>query len=404
VASIARRPDGTYRPRYRDERGKEHARHFKRKVDAQRWLDEVTAAVQTGTYVDPKRARTTVGELAPVWLAGKINLKPTSRARYADVLKTHVLPRWRNVALIGVTHGDVQAWLSELSDRGLAGASVRKAQGVLSGILGLAVRDRRLAVNPALGVALPPMQEKRRRYLTAEQLEALADAAGPGRVAVLVLGYCGLRWSELAALRVRHFDLLRRRVLVEEAVTEVDGSRLVWGTPKTHGRRSVPLPRFLVDELAQTVLTRPADELAFPSPQGAVLRNRNARSAWFDAAARAIGEPGLTPHELRHTAASLAIKAGANVKAVQRMLGHASAAMTLDRYTDLFDDDLDDVADRLDALRTASRGRVADFLRTETPSEGSPEPPTEVNPQVRGVETRGIEPLTPALQRRCSAN
>jgi integrase len=284
---------------------------------------------------------------------------------------------------------------------------VRKAQGVLSGILGLAVRDRRLAVNPPLGVALPPMQEKRRRYLTAEQLEMLADAAGPGRLAVLVLGYCGLRWSELAAVRVRHFDLLRRRVLIEEAVTEVDGSRLEWGTPKTHGRRSVPLPRFLVDDLARTVVPRPANELAFPSPQGAVLRNRNARSAWFDAAARAIGEPGLTPHELRHTAASLAIKAGANVKAVQRMLGHASAAMTLNRYADLFDDDLDDVADRLDTLRAASRGQVADFcglLRTEPPSEGSREAPTEVNPQVRRVETRGIEPLTPALQRRCSAN
>jgi hypothetical protein len=165
----------------------------------------------------------------------------------------------------------------------------------------------------------------------------------------------------------------------------------------------VPLPRFLADELARPVVTRPADELAFPSPQGAVLRNRNARSAWFDAAARAIGEPALPPHELRHTAASLAIKAGANVKAVQRMLGHASAAMTLDRYADLFDDDLDDVADRLDALRAASRG-VADFLRTETPSEGSPEPPAKVKPLVRRVETRGIEPLTPALQRRCSAN
>jgi hypothetical protein len=61
MASIARRPDGTYRPRYRDEHGKEHARHFKRKVDAQRWLDEVTAAVQTGTYVDPGRAKLTVG-------------------------------------------------------------------------------------------------------------------------------------------------------------------------------------------------------------------------------------------------------------------------------------------------------------------------------------------------------
>ena len=138
--------------------------------------------------------------------------------------------------------------------------------------------------------------------------------------------------------------------------------------------------------------------------QNFINSHRQHRLPGFDAAARAIGEPGLTPHELRHTAASLAIKAGANVKAVQRMLGHASAAMTLDRYADLFDDDLDDVADRLDALRAASRGRVADFLRTGTPSEGSPEPPTEVNPQVRGVETRGIEPLTPALQRRCSAN
>ena len=134
------------------------------------------------------------------------------------------------------------------------------------------------------------------------------------------------------------------------------------------------------------------------------MRNLNFRRDVFNRAAEDAGLAGLTPYELRHTAASLAIKAGANVKAVQRMLGHASAAMTLDRYTDLFDDDLDDVADRLDALRASSRGRVADLLRTETPSEGSPNPPTEVNPQVRGVETRGIEPLTPALQRRCSAN
>jgi integrase len=81
-----------------------------------------------------------------------------------------------------------------------------------------------------------------------------------------------------------------------------------------------------------------------------VLRNRSARRSWFDAAAAAINQPGLTSHELRHTAASLAVSAGANVKAVQRMLGHASAAMTVDRYPDLFDDELDAVADRLDAV------------------------------------------------------
>jgi integrase len=108
------------------------------------------------------------------------------------------------------------------------------------------------------------------------------------------------------------------------------------------------------------VVNRPGDELAFPSPRGAVLRNRNARCAWFDEAARAAGLAGATPHELRHTAASLAVSAGANLKAVQRMLGQASAAMTLDRSADLFDDDLDEVADRLDHLRATTCGPGAD--------------------------------------------
>ena len=168
---------------------------------------------------------------------------------------------------------------------------------------------------------------------------------------MLVLAYCGLRWSELAALLVGRVDLMRRPFDIAEAMTEVNGGRLVWGTPKTHEARSVPLPRFLVDELAAHVAGRPADALVFTTAAGAPLRNRNARRAWFDAAAAEIGEAGLTPHELRHTAASLAVSAGANVKAVQRMLRHASAVMTLDRYADLFDDDLDAVADRLDEAR-----------------------------------------------------
>jgi integrase len=127
----------------------------------------------------------------------------------------------------------------------------------------------------------------------------------------------------------------------------------------------VPIPRSLVDELVVALAGKDRDDLAFTSPTGGGLRNRNARALWFDKAAAAIGEPGLTPHELRHTAASLAVSAGANVKAVQRMLGHASAAMTLDRYADLFEDDLDAVADRLDVVRGSARGRSADYLRTD---------------------------------------
>ncbi len=320
-----------------------------------------------GAYIDTARAKVTVGTVAAQWKAGKVNLKPTTRARYDSALDVHVLPRWQSTPLDRVEHGDVQAWLAELSATGQSGASVRKAYGVLAAVLDLAVRDRRLSTNPSRDVDLPRSMQRQRKYLTAEQVAALADAAAippherlteayaQYRLAVLVLAYCGLRWSELAALKVGAIDLMRRRITVSEAMTEVNGGRIEWGTPKNHERRSVPLPRFLADELTPHLAGWDTSDLVFTSTRGEVLRNRNARRAWFDNAAAAIGQPGLTPHELRHTAASLAVSAGANVKAVQRMLGHASAAMTLDVYSDLFDDDLDAVAERLDAVARKAR-------------------------------------------------
>lgn len=105
----SRRPDARWRARYRDAAGAERSKHFTRKVDAENWLDSVTTAFHTGTYVDPDRARLTVAELAPTWLARKGNLKPTTRARYEGVLALHVLPRWGDVPLIRVEHGEIQS-------------------------------------------------------------------------------------------------------------------------------------------------------------------------------------------------------------------------------------------------------------------------------------------------------
>jgi integrase len=177
---------------------------------------------------------------------------------------------------------------------------------------------------------------------------------------VLVLAYCGLRFGELAALQVRRVDLLRRRLEVAESVTEVAG-RVVFGTPKTHQRRWVPVPRSLAAELGVQLVGKGPDDLVFTSPEGGPLRVTNFRTRHFDRAAAQVGLDGLTPQELRHTAASLAVSAGANVKAVQRLLGHASASMTLDVYSGLFDDDLEAVADLLDVGAVQAR---ADQART----------------------------------------
>ena len=363
MANIAKRTDGRWRARYRDAVGKEHARHFQRRVDAQRWLDGVTTAVTTGTYVDPVLARVTVGEWADRWLRTKVNLKATTQRTYTGLLRQHILPIWSGTALVDVTHERVATWVAGLREQGLSASTVRQTHRVLSLVLDLAVRDGRLARNPTRGVPLPRVTQREHLYLTHAQVEELAEAAGAYRLVVFFLAYTGVRYGEMAALRVGALDLMRRRAMIREAVADVNG-HAVFSTPKNHQARNVPVPRFLIDELAGLVAGKAPDEFVFAAPQGGVLHLRNFRRKCFDPAVRATGLDGLTPHALRHTAASLAISAGANVKVVQQMLGHKSATMTLDLYGHLFADQLDDVADAMDASRSASIQDHADFLRT----------------------------------------
>lgn len=140
---------------------------------------------------------------------------------------------------------------------------------------------------------------------------------------------------------------------MKESLTDVRGE-LIRGTPKSHERRSVPYPSFLDTPLRQRTAGRGLEEPLFATDRGYEIRGNNFRKRVFRPALKRVQDadplfPTVTIHDLRHTAASLAISTGANVKAIQRMLGHASAAMTLDVYADLFDDDLDHVASMLDA-------------------------------------------------------
>lgn len=258
-----------------------------------------------------------------------------------------MLPTWGPFRLPEVGHADVQAWVTGLS-KSLSPSSVRQIHLVLSGVMKYAVRDGRLSRNPCDAIQLPRIVKKRRGYLTHDQVRRLAAGAGDYGDLILVLAYTGLRWGEMAALKVGRVDFGRRRLEVAEGVTAPRGE-LVWSTPKSHSSRSVPFPEFLTEVLATRAIGKGRDEVLFTGPDGGVLRSGNFRQRQFaDSLKRCTLEdpsfPSITPHDLRHTAASLAVSAGANVKAVQRMLGHASAAMTLDVYADLFDDDLDAVA------------------------------------------------------------
>ena len=211
-----------------------------------------------------------------------------------------------------------------------------------------------MAVNPAAGVSLPRVREVEKRFLTHRQVHELAEACREEyRLVVLFLAYTGLRWGEMAALRVNRLDLLRRRALVAESVTPVKGV-MTFGPTKGHEHREVPLPRFLLDDLARQVAGRAAGDLVFSGERGAVMRSQTFQRARLTEAATTVGLPGFHPHALRHTAASLAIASGADIKVVQQMLGHKSATMTLDQYGHLFGDRLDVVANAMDAARASA--------------------------------------------------
>ncbi len=342
-----------YQARWRDPGRAQRKRTFRRKLDAERFLTSITSDLLRGAYVDP-HDRTTVGAFGRPWLAGQAQLKPSSRARSESVWRNQVQSRWDTTPLSLVTRSDVAAWSSALTEKGLAASSVRKAVGLLSQVLGAAVEDGRLARNVCVGVKMPRLVRDEPRFLSFDQVDDLAAAAGDSSLLIRFLALTGLRFGEAAALRVSRVDLLRRRIHVVQTVGEI-GGHLSWGTPKTHATRKVPLSPALRDELVVHLAGRGPDDMVFTSPAGGVLLLGNFRSRVFDPALRTAGLPHFTPHDLRHTAASLAIASGASVKAVQSMLGHASAAMTLDVYAGLFPDELDAVADRLGAAWDASR-------------------------------------------------
>jgi len=218
-------------------------------------------------------------------------------------------------------------------------------------------------------VRLPKRVDREMRLLTPAEVEALATAIdGRYRVLVDLLAYTGLRFGEAVALKVKRLDLLRGTCEVVESGTEV-GSRLEWGTTKGGERRTVRPPRFLAADLAAHPAGRPhgPDALVFTAPMGGPLRERKFLAGVLKPAASRAGLPAtLRAHDLRHTAASLLIREGASVKAVQATLGHRSAVMTLDRYGHLWPDELEGLAERLDRARAAG---LAPSTRPTGPAE-----------------------------------
>jgi integrase len=340
-----------YRVTTIDLQGQPSTEHHATKKAAEERQKELSAKLVTGAYASRSAGRALFSEVAEQWYDAKaVKVKGATLENYRSLLDTHVLPKWGTTAVGDIDWQTTQKWIGELSKAKpsnkkqgeLSASRVVQAYHVLRGVLGYAVRSRLLSINPASDIDLPRKAKADKMYLTHQQLADLAGGCGDWDALVLVMGYCGLRWGEVTALNVGDVDFGRGRIEVTKAVEHV-GRKYLLGTTKTHETRSVPVSKPVLEVLRERIGERRADWVLFPGKDG-YLKTYEFRRAAFDPAAISVGVGGLVPHELRHTCASLAIQGRATIKTVQRLLGHATATMTLDEYGHLYPDDLDDVA------------------------------------------------------------
>lgn len=369
MANIQKRPNGKWRARYRDLDGKEHARHFDRKLDAQRWLDEVTTSIVTGQYVDPRAGRMSFETYAKRWEESLITSEAAERIT-DNALRLHLVPALGSRAMAAIRRNDIQVLFKALSEL-LGPGSVRNVYDVLVRVMTAAVEDKVIPASPCRRITLPPVPDEEVTPPTVAQVEAMARMMPPCiRAAIVTLAGSGLRIGELLGLKVSDVDFKAGAIRVERQ--RLQSGKI--GPPKTaKSRRTVPVGEVVTDALLEHLAARPSEEWLFTMEEGEPLNYRRWKTEW-NCARRALQAteneaaeregrkpvelPHMVTHDLRHFYASALIAGGASVKQVQLVLSHASAVITLRIYAHLWPGEEDRTRTVMDAvlggLRTES--------------------------------------------------
>lgn len=275
-----------------------------------------------------------------------------------SLMRVHVVSYFGRRSLGSITQTDVQGFVSDLEAKGLASSTIRQAYLLVAGVFSSAVESGVLGRSPCRGIKMPRDRNDEPRYLSAgEVAELVSKVDGRYQTMVLAAAYTGMRFGELAGLRVRDLDLLKARVTVRKTLSEVRGVVSLTDPKTAASKRQIALPAFLVERIALHLAEYPAgpDGYVFASPEGLPIRRTNfRRRVWIPAVVASVGLP-LRFHDLRHTHAAMLIAQGEHPKTIQTRLGHASISTTLDIYGHLMEGLDAAAADRLDGQYTAAR-------------------------------------------------
>ena len=352
MAHIAKRTIGKgirYEVRWRGANGREKSRSFLRKLDAEAWKAKADSE-RWGGEVPTEQSRLTLREWSGQWLAADAHrLAPTTSEHYESSMRNWILPAIGDHQLRKIAPSTLRSWMQGMLDAGASPSVASAARRCLHRCLEVAVAAELISRNPCTkAVVAPRIEVEMTAPLTPVQLLTL-EAAMPNRWRSLVLvgGTSGPRLAELAA--VTRSDVLEdgRMISITKTLHAVRGGGWEYRTPKTAaGRRVVALPPVTQIALLGHLASLRGD-VVWPG----LLSNGNRwrKNVWAPAIS-SIGRPELRFHDLRHTAISLAIGAGADAKVVQHMAGHASLAMTLGRYGHMLGRSATSVAAAMDTM------------------------------------------------------
>jgi integrase len=360
IVTRSRKDGGTsYKVCWWDLGGRQRSRTFRRHDHASRYKRDIEHQKDAGTYRNPNLGKITVAKFYEHYMKTSPPDAESTRSLYDMHYRRYVGPLLGTAPINSLTMPGVKAFLGDLREAGAGDPTVSAVHRLVRRLLSVAVEEGRIPSNPAKGIKRPAQERTEMNFLEPIQVAALAKVV-PARYSALVylLAYTGARIGEAAALRVKHVDLLRRTVRIEEASKEVDG-RVFTGPTKTRQKRAVALPPSIAEMLGVHLaqFSDPADleTLVFTSPQGQQLRQKAFRARVLKPSlAKAGPPPGVRTHDLRHTAVAIATQAGLHAKQIQEMLGHSSIQITFDTYGHLFKSMHGEAADRLDEILKAS--------------------------------------------------
>lgn len=321
-----------YEVRLRAPDGNERSRTFRLRKDAERYEREHRAALDKGSWIDPRHATRTVWDYANRWMDERHDLRPRTVELYRSLLRVHILPTFGSLSIGKVAPPAVRAWNAELAHRHPVTAA--KAYRLLREILATAVADELIARNPCVIKRAGQERSPERPMISIAEVEALASSMPTElRLAVSLAAWCQLRRGEALGLERRDVDLLHGTLHVERTVSHAPGGTDI-GPPKSEaGRRVLSVPPHLLPGLEEHLRSYVGQEPSAPlftGPQGSRVRPATIQRAWNVARSR-IGRPELHYHDLRHAGATWLAISGATTRELMARVGHASPAASL-RY------------------------------------------------------------------------